>query len=473
MKQKLSFTFLFFILAYQVIFSPGCGQSIPPTGGPRDTLPPVLIVANPVDSTLHFKGNRITLQFNEYIQLDNPFEKVIVSPLPATNPQIQSKLRTVTIRLKDSLEPNTTYSINFGEAIRDINENNPLRNFTYIFSTGDSIDDNRLGGKVLVAQTGKVDSTLIVILHRNLEDSAVANQRPRYFARLNNEGFFNFHHLAPGLYNVFALKDADGGKKYDQKSELLGFLDSAVNIGTNTPPVKLYASAELPDEKRPLTGTRGSGTKPENQKDKRFRYTVDLENSMQDILSDLVISFERPIKNYDTSRLQFTDEQYNPISAFTISADTSHQKIALHHAWKENTKYNLVIQKDFATDSMDNAVTRTDTLSFTTKKESDYGSLRIRFMNHDSSAHPILLLFRNDIAYLDEAITGREINYRLFRPGEYELRVLYDRNMNGKWDTGNYWLKVQPEIVVARPQKLTIRPNFDNELEINLQELNN
>lgn len=451
----------------------GCGQAIPPTGGPRDTLPPMLVEANPQDSSRNFKGSRITLEFNEYVQVDNPLEKIIVSPLPAINPQIQAKLRTVTIRLRDSLEANTTYSINFGDALRDINENNPLKNFIYIFSTGDSLDNYGLGGRVIVAETGKADSTLIVILHRNLEDSAVAKERPRYFTRLNGEGFFNFHHLAKGSYNVYALKESDGGKKYDQKSELIGFLNDNVIISDINPPVMLYAFAELPEDKKQPTGTRTGTTKPESAQDKRFRYSVNLEQNQQDILGDMEISFERPIKIYDTTKLQFTDEQFAPITAYQLSVDSSHQKLILEYSWKENTKYNLIIQKDFAIDSLDNSVTRTDTLKFTTKKETDYGSLRIRFINPDTSVHPVMLFYRNNNQYLVEPIVSKEINYRLFRPGEYEVRILYDRNQNSKWDTGNYWLKLQPERVVARPQILNIRPNFDNDLEINLQELEN
>ena len=120
-------------------------------------MPPVLIKAEPKDSALHFNANRITLTFNEYVQIDpQALQSIITSPNPVQQPFAQSHLQTVTVRLKDSLEPNTTYSINFGNAIKDVNENNPYKNFTYVFSTGNSIANGELSGKVQLAETGAV-----------------------------------------------------------------------------------------------------------------------------------------------------------------------------------------------------------------------------------------------------------------------------------------------------------------------------
>jgi hypothetical protein len=133
-------------------------------------MPPVLLQSVPADSMLNFKANKITLTFDEYVQLDNQMVQtnLVVSPTPDQAPIVASHLRDVTIRLKDSLKPNTTYSINFGNALKDVNEGNPYKNFHYVFSTGNSIASGELSGRVQLAQTGKTDSTLIVILHKNL-----------------------------------------------------------------------------------------------------------------------------------------------------------------------------------------------------------------------------------------------------------------------------------------------------------------
>ncbi|MCU0380326.1 MAG: Ig-like domain-containing protein [Chitinophagaceae bacterium] len=463
--------FLCCLVLLVIAVAPRCGQPIPPTGGPRDSLPPMLTGAQPADSTVNFRGNRITLQFDEYITLENPFEKLSYSPLPKTNPQAEGKLKTVTIKLKDSLEPNTTYSIDFGDAIQDINENNALRDFRYVFSTGPKIDSGLIRGRVFLAENGKTDSTLVVVLHRSSDDSAVAKERPRYATRINRDGEFVFRYLAAGDYAIFALKDIDGGKKYDQKSEAIGFLDKRV-VADQDEPVILYAFTESPEPvKPPPPPAPGAAGVEKSKDDKRLRYSLNLDANKLDILGDLVLTSENKLASYDSSKLILSDEKFMPIPAYTLLPDSTGRKLTVKHSWIEGRKYNLIIQRDFAKDTAGNFVSRTDTLAIQAKDQSDYGSLSIRILNLDSNANPILQFYRDEKAELSLPLRLDRYNIRLFRPGEYEVRVLYDRNGNGTWDTGNYWEKKQPERVVARKQKMSIRQNWDNELEINLQEL--
>ena len=115
---------------------PGCANIIPPEGGPRDSLAPVLEKATPRDSTRNFTGNRITFQFDEYVEVDNYQQNLIVSPLPKNMPNVTRKLQTITVKFRDSLEENTTYSLNFGKSVKDFTEGNIYRDFTYTFTTG-------------------------------------------------------------------------------------------------------------------------------------------------------------------------------------------------------------------------------------------------------------------------------------------------------------------------------------------------
>ncbi|HEV2833597.1 MAG TPA: Ig-like domain-containing domain [Hanamia sp.] len=209
---------LFFLLTatallYLVtVMGSGCAQIGSPTGGFRDSLPPVLLNSNPPNNSIHFKGNRVTLTFDEYVHLDKLQENLLVSPTPKINPNIDYKLKQVTIKIRDTLQPNTTYSLQLGNAIQDINENNPYPNFTYVFSTGSYIDSLTLSGNVELAETGKTDSTLLVFLYNDLTDSAVYKKKPKYITRVNGQGNFEFKNLAEGTYNVFALKDESGQK---------------------------------------------------------------------------------------------------------------------------------------------------------------------------------------------------------------------------------------------------------------------
>jgi hypothetical protein len=141
------------------------------------------------------------------------------------------------------------------------------------------------------------------------------------------------------------------------------------------------------------------------------------------------------------------------------------------HSWTPDRKYKFIIQRDFAKDTAGNFVAPTDTLDFQAKNESDYGALTIRTRNLDTSAGPILLFYQNEALEFTLPLRAERQSIRLVRPAEYDLRVLYDRNRNGRWDTGNYWEKRQPERVVGRKQKLNLRANWDNELEIDLREL--
>src|SRR5436305_12102318 len=142
--KKLSIVYFLLIICISLIsltIGSGCANIIPPTGGPKDSLPPVLVSSVPKDSTTNFNAHKIVLTFDEYVELDqNLTQDFIVSPNPENIPLVENKLRTVTIKLKDSLKPNTTYSLDFGNSLKDVNEGNILRNFTYVFSTGKDID---------------------------------------------------------------------------------------------------------------------------------------------------------------------------------------------------------------------------------------------------------------------------------------------------------------------------------------------
>jgi hypothetical protein len=149
--------------------------------------------------------------------------------------------------------------------------------------------------------------------------------------------------------------------------------------------------------------------------------------------------------------------------------DTSQKKLTLLYNWTENTQYNLIIEKDFAHDTLGRALLKTDTLKFKTKKITDYGTVRIRFKNFDLSVNPVLLFIQNDNVIRSFPLSGAELNQSIFPPGEYQLRLLYDRNKNGKWDPGQFFGKhIQPELVKPVSRKVTIKSNCDNEFDIAL-----
>ncbi len=466
MIKRISLYFsliIVFISTILIIGAAGCANIIPPSGGPRDSLPPVLIAANPADSITNFTGNRITLSFNEFVEIQNTQENVLVSPTPVNTPNIDYKLRTVTVKLRDTLEPATTYSINFGDAIKDVNEGNILKNFTYVFSTGSTIDQNTFAGKVIVAETGKADSTLIVVLHRNFADSAVAKERPRYIAKLDGRGNFQFNNLPAGTFAVYALPN-DYSKRYDDTTKLFAFADKPVTIADSTQPITLYAFS-LPKE---TVAAPAGNTNRATSRDKQLRYTTNLESGKQDILKTLQLDLNRKV-SFDSTKIILADTSLKPITNYQIIADTNRTQFTIRYNWPANTAFNLVIDKSAFTDSAGATLAKNDTLRFTTKREDEYGSVKVRFKNLDLTKNPVLQLVQTDKVVESILLTATEWSRKLFPPGEYSLRILNDSNKNGKWDTGRFFGEHrQPEIVTSINTTLSIRANWDNEKDITL-----
>jgi hypothetical protein len=475
-KNTITAAFLLFsIMLCMVWMSTSCANIIPPTGGPRDTLPPVLLTATPKDSALQFKTNKVTLYFDEYVQADNPTENVVIWPNPKVQPEITSKLRTVTIKLKDTLEPNTTYTINFGKSLKDINEGNADSAFRYVFSTGTKLDNKRLSGKVFLAQTGRIDSTLIVVLQRNLNDTAIKKLPPRYYTKLDSKGNFSFYNMPADSFNVFALPN-DYTKRYDDSTKLFAFLGRPVYLSDTTGKVNLYAYAEFKEEekKTALPSTNKNVPKKGAKKiqDSTMKVTNSLENDKQDFLRNLVLTFSDTLKSYDSTRFHLTDTNYVSQPGMHLTLDSTATNIALSYPWKPNTAYVLTVDSNAVADSSGRILAKNDTLTFTTMRESEYGSLRLRFQNLDTALHPVLQLLQNDAIVKSVPLTSYEFYQKFMRPGEYELRMLYDTNQNGIWDPGSYKEKKQPEIVRAvttkEGGKITVRANLDREFNITL-----
>lgn len=477
MKKYYSLFILIILSIIEIQVQTSCANIIPPTGGPRDSLPPVLVSATPKDSALNFKTNRITLTFDEYIQLDNQAVQtsLVVSPNPEIPPIIMAHLKEINIRLKDSLKPNTTYAINFGKALKDNNEGNIAKNFIYVFSTGDRIINGRLSGRVQLAENGKTDSTLIVVLHSNLNDSAVKKTRPDYYTTVDSAGRFNFQYVAYGKYAIYALPN-DYAKRYDDSTKLFAFAEEPVTIDSvgSAEPVMLYAYNEYKPGKtdegfgQQQQSTNQPPRKRSNDTAKAVKYAVALENGRQDLLSNLDINFQEKLATFDSTKIVLADSNFKPLTNYRIVADTSFKKFTIQYPWKEGEYFRLVIQQDAFIDSSGKMLAKTDTIKFQTAPESEYGSVRLRFPAIDLNLNPVLQFTQNDKVVDSAALTSTEFYRKLYKPGDYELRILYDEDKNLTWTPGSFELKRQPEIVIRLPRKLTVKKNWDNEGEINL-----
>lgn len=200
-----------------------CARMGQPDGGWYDDDPPRVIGAIPADQATGVKTKKITIQFDEYIKLEDATQKVIVSPPQLEMPEIRAAGKKIVVDLKDSLKENTTYTIDFSDAITDNNENNPLGNYTFTFSTGERIDTFEVAGTVLDASNLEPIKGIQVGLYDDLADSAFRTKPLLRIARTDGRGHFSIKGVAPGEYRVYALQDADGDFRFSQKSEMIAF----------------------------------------------------------------------------------------------------------------------------------------------------------------------------------------------------------------------------------------------------------
>lgn len=200
-----------------------CAKMGQPDGGWYDETPPAIVRTSPADQGVNIKAKKINIYFNEYIQVDNPTEKVVISPPQIEQAEIKPSGKRIEVELKDSLKPNTTYTIDFSDAISDNNENNPLGNYTFTFSTGDHIDTMQVAGYVLNAENLEPIKGILVGLYNNLSDTIFTKEPMLRVSRTDSRGHFVIKGVAPGDYRIYALQDADNNYYFNQKSEQLAF----------------------------------------------------------------------------------------------------------------------------------------------------------------------------------------------------------------------------------------------------------
>ena len=206
-----------------------CASIGNPSGGPRDEEPPRFVRANPEPGSINVDRDRITIDFDEIVNVKDAFTKVVISPVSASVPRVSSLGKRVTVQFTDSLVPNTTYTIDFGNAIEDNNEGNKLQGFTYSFSTGPVLDTLQISGMVLSADALEPQQGMLVGVYSNLSDTALSTLRFERVAKTDDRGRFSIKGLAPGEYRIFALNDLDNDYKRANPEEAMAFYDFTIS----------------------------------------------------------------------------------------------------------------------------------------------------------------------------------------------------------------------------------------------------
>ena len=231
MKQKLKYGFSVAGLLLAAILAQRCANVVAPTGGPKDNVPPEVVEAMPENHSTDFNGRKIELTFDEYVVLENANQNVLISPPVSTKPDIKLHGKTLSIKFKEALEANTTYTIDFGAAIKDLHEGNQFKDYVYSFSTGDHLDTLCIAGKVLNAEDKKpVESAYVGLYAADREnlDSLPLTVAPNYLTKTDKEGNFRLNGIADKKYLVFALKDVNSNLYFDLPNEEVAFSDTLV-----------------------------------------------------------------------------------------------------------------------------------------------------------------------------------------------------------------------------------------------------
>ena len=207
-----------------------CAKQVTPQGGPRDTIPPEVVKSEPPNYSVNFESEEVEIEFNEFIQFNELQQQFLSSPPFEEDPEIQLKGKGFQIEFIEPLRDSTTYTLNFGNAIQDFREGNPLRNFKYVFSTGPELDSMEVQGHVIGALDLKPRENILVMLYEDLKDSVPYNQIPDYVSRTNEDGSFNISNIRNDTFKIFALGDENSNYLYDNIQEAIAFRDSFVTF---------------------------------------------------------------------------------------------------------------------------------------------------------------------------------------------------------------------------------------------------
>ena len=549
--------FYILILAILILWLLSCARITAPSGGPIDKVPPKIVYVKPPMYSTRFNNKKIEIKFNEYIVLKNLTKNLLISPPNMEKPKIKLSGKKIFIVLPDSLQDNTTYIIDFGNAIADFTEGNILRNFKYVFSTGPEVDSLVLRGKVYDAFSHEPEKNMLVGLYYSLSDSVPYHHKPQYITRTDEQGNFEFTNLKDTVYYVFALADKNNNYIYDLPTEKIGFynmklrpylLSNSNDTTKDTVIVDSVKAVEIPtfyeyknkkfyikkfyrktpwklavlfNDKmdsipvvKPLDNIKYATeiskyndtlqiwlldtTKMKNDtilftisyydnhnwqddtlsfvmntnkyKKKPVKILMSDKLPISPITNTIRLRINEPVNEIDTTKVLFyyTEDTLKRYVNYSIEKKFKNFDIS----FKKNTdvKYHLILDSA-AIYSIYGNVNDSSAFNFAVRNEDDYGNLIVEWQWASSPSQIVVQLMddkmknvlRKNVVMAED--TSTVFNHLL--SGKYAIRIIYDSNMNGKWDGGDLLLKEMPEKVLIK-KDIKIKQGWDNIISLKL-----
>lgn len=479
-----AFSFRIITAIYLLALFTGCANIVPPSGGKKDTVPPKLVELSPKDSLLNTRVTRIDMRFDEFITISDVGKEVKISPVMPFPLNTIVNGKKLTVKIPDSLlKENTTYRINFGSAIKDLNEGIVFKDFNYIFSTGSYFDSLKIYGTVNDAETGKPASDVFVILYEadGSSDSVVVKEKPIYVTKTTTSGGFLLPGLPSRAYRIYALKDDDDNLIYGGENEKIAFIDSVV-LPVDSLKSKHSIALRLFKEIMPVdtigeddtlkkTPKTRLGKRREQNDSKTLSYSVavdtaDIEKRVHDVNKPIKITFSNPIDTYDLQKvfLSYDSLGTEVESTYTLVRDTVPEALLLNTDWKENTVYTIRLLKDYATDTS-KLTAMPSKFIFRTKGSDDYGIINIHVASKYYGKKYLLKVTTEKDTIYKKPITDTSVTIRRLLPGKYTMAIIVDENENGKWDTGDLFAKKQPELVIPYADVIELKAGWENVLD--------
>jgi hypothetical protein len=501
-----------------------CAQMAPLTGGAKDKYPPVVNQAkvHPPNYSTNFSSKGIVIEFDDYIKLD---KKTNISINPGVNaqPTYRVKGKKLFVEIDGDLSDNTTYSINFGNNIQDITESNVLKNFKYVFSTGDFIDSLDFRGTVYSAQSGLPLEGAIVGLYSEISDSIPYDAPPNYIGVSNSAGWFNIGNIKTGAYKVIALTDENNNYIYDEYSEGIGFSSEPVQlegVDSNASMIDIFAfypiAKNLSVESK--EGYKNGGANVAfnrsvegnafglldrddvileswnehrdslyllvSREKKNIKFTLTQDDNRLDTITvtlskkqskfklssvpkqldsreELSLSFTNAVAEFMAEDIDLIQDSVRmPITV--LSKHQTPYQLIISGNYVPNENYKVTLDSASIIDVAGRAIEEIS-FSFSTYKENYFGHLGVNIItNNHSNMFVELLDPKGNSLRISESFYGAQaIHFDDLKPGKYAVQLIHDDNYNNVWDTGNYLEQVQPERVVRYGKLIEVRSNWN------------
>lgn len=519
----IRFTTVLLILVSLLVVS--CAKIIPPDGGEKDTTPPVPVLMVPSNESVNFNSKSIYIEFDEFVQFNDIYNQLIVSPPLEEQVEIKIKRKAVVITFQEELKNNVTYTMSFGEGITDITELNPAADLQYVFSTGDELDSLTLEGSVYDAYTGVAQEGVRVMLYNDLSDTMPRTSKPYYFTQSQKDGTFKFNYLAEDTYQLFALKEVNRNYLFDDPTEEIAFFGTPIKLGEDTSKVSLrlametdtnqYISSWQADSSGFLRMTLNTpwnkasslelqGNSPEkgkiwDGKDTLYAWVEEpangtiswifKENSYVDTIEytqssvaiktlqlakgapasfdkpdSLTLVFQRPVASLFEENLKVLQDSIQIPAG--LSRTTNPFEVKVFADFQEGISYDFTI---FPHAIQSREGWFNDTLAFKANvyELSHFGNVLLTLDASQEVSNGILELYNTNGTVVQRMPVGSLTTFELNRlmPATYKLRLILDENGNGEWDTVKYDDKMQPERVINLDQDIVVRSNWDMEIE--------